>query len=104
MSERQSAERPSAWATARVLSIGSLVAAVVFVAAFALSIAGATSASVVAATAGVIALLATPALGLVASAVELRSFQPRVAALAVLVLVILSAAALIAFASSRGSV
>ena len=90
-------ERPSAEVTARIMSIGAVLAGVIFVAAFLLTIAGATSASMVVATAGVVALLATPAVGLLSTAVELRSYQPRVAALAVVVLAILIGAALIAF-------
>jgi hypothetical protein len=86
--------------TARVHSVGSVVAAVIFVAAFALSIAGTSPASVMVATLGVVVLLGTPALGLLSSAIELRSYQPRVAGLAVVVLLILVAAALISFATS----
>ena len=89
-------DRPSAEVTARIMSIGAVLAGVIFVAAFLLTIAGAPSASMVVATAGVVALLATPALGLLSTAVELRSYQPRVAALAVAVLAILLGAAVVA--------
>ncbi len=101
MKESQVDERPSAAATSRILTGGSLVAAALFVIAFGLSVSGAVAFSVVVATAGVIALLATPALGLLASAFELRSYQPRVAALAIVVLLILGAATVIAFATGR---
>ena len=83
------------------MSIGTVLAVVIFVTAFVLTIVGATTASMVVATAGVVTLLATPALGLLSSAFELRSYQPRVAALAVVVLTILLGAALIAFSAGR---
>jgi hypothetical protein len=51
------------------------------------------------ATLGVVALLATPAFGLIATALELRSDQPRSAALALVVLAVLAVAAGIAVIS-----
>lgn len=94
-------DRPSAEVTARIMSIGTVVAVVIFVTALVLTIAGPTSASIPVAAAGVIALLATPVLALLSTAFELRSYQPRVAALAVAVLAILLSAALIAFTTGR---
>ncbi len=94
-------DRPSAAATARVLSAGSLIAAALFVGSFALSVAGMRAESALVATTALVVLLATPAVGLVASALELRGFQPRVAGLAVIVLLILGAATLVAFAAGQ---
>ena len=48
------------------------------------------------ATAGVITLLATPALGLIVTALELRPLQPRSAGLALVVLGVLAIATVIA--------
>lgn len=47
---------------------------------------------------GVLVLLATPAVGLVASAIELRRLQPRTAIVALIVLAVLVAAAVVALA------
>ncbi len=89
---------PSAEITARLLSLGSVAAAALFLGAFVLSVAGVADGSAVVAGVALVALLATPAAGLLATALELRHFQPRVAVLALLVLLIVAAAAALAFA------
>ncbi|MDP8905045.1 MAG: DUF1634 domain-containing protein [Chloroflexota bacterium] len=110
--------RPPAGLTARVLTAGTLVSALCFVAGLGLSLAGSDArtgdplrldlvlASALAiepwgwSTLGVLALLATPAVGLVVSAVELRTVEPRTALLALGVLGILVLAVAIALAAA----
>jgi predicted PurR-regulated permease PerM len=91
--------RPPVTGTARVLTAGTVVSAAFFVVALGLAAAQFNEPATVAANAGVVALLLTPAAGLVATAVELRDLQPRAAALAVVVLVILALAAVVALVS-----
>ena len=91
--------RPPVRSTARVLTAGTLVSAALFVAALALAAARFQEPATFAANGGVVALLLTPAAGLVATALELRGLQPRAARLAALALAILALAALVALVS-----
>jgi hypothetical protein len=109
-------DRPSVRATSAVLLGGTLLSAAFFVLGFVLSLGGsgaqpadprALDAVLRSALAlepwglsmvGVLALLATPAAGLLVTSLETRRGQPLTAALALLVLAILLGAALIALA------
>lgn len=92
--------RPDVVWTARVLAAGTLISAVCFVVGFVLNLVGADASATGPgrdwSNAGVITLLATPAAGLVATALELRHVQPRSAALALAVLGILAIAVAVA--------
>ena len=90
-------ERPTVAGTARVLTGGTALSATLLAVAFAADLARLESAANLLSTAGVVALLATPALGLVISFFELRPSQPRAALLALVVLGVLGTAALVAF-------
>jgi Na+/melibiose symporter-like transporter len=96
-----SGERPGSQATAIVFTAGTVVSVACFVAAFVLRELGyawpADALSIVA----IGALLTTPALGLVASSVELHRSQPSAALLALVVLAILAAAVLLALLGLR---
>lgn len=107
-------QRPAHRWTSRVLTVGTLVAGACLLVGFVLSLLGADrtagdprrfdlllrsllelqpwSWSML----GVLVLIATPAVGLVATFFELRADQPRVALLALAVLAILGVAALLA--------
>ena len=89
MSVRQSA---GARATSLVLLGGSLLSAVCFVVGVGLGLVSAGDAAALVASVGVLVLLSTPALGLVASAFELRRAQPHAAWLALAVLGVLGLA------------
>lgn len=91
--------RPPVRGTAGVLTAGTVVSAACFVVALALAAAQFHEPATVAANGGVVALLVTPAAGLVATAIELRALQPRAAGLAALVLTILALAAVVALVS-----
>jgi hypothetical protein len=95
------ADRPSARVTTHVLTAGTLASVALFLVGFVLHLAGQTGVGDLVSTAAVGALLATPAAGLVATAVELRRPQPSAATLAVLVLLILGAATALALAGLR---
>lgn len=107
MSDRgELTNRPQHRWTSRVLSAGSLAAAAAMGLALLLSVSagggigtplGPLDATAVA-MAGVAILLATPAVSLVATALELRAEQPRSALLALLVLGVLGVAVIVALA------
>jgi hypothetical protein len=88
--------RPDARRTSAVLTIGTAVAVVCFALAFAVRFVGLVLNADFVATVAVILLLATPALGLVTTAIELRRIQRPAALLAVLVLAILTGATTLA--------
>ena len=108
------APRPPVSGTARALTLGTLVSAVFFAVGLVLAVLGADGAvgnplrldEVLASAAamrpwgwsvlGVVAILATPPLGLVVSALELRHLQPRTALLALAVLGVLGIAGAVA--------
>ena len=92
-------ERPPVRVTARVLTVGTALAAGLLTLSFVLSLARLADAAGLASTVGILVLLATPAAGLVATFVELRPFQPRAALLAIGVLAILAVAAGVALVS-----
>jgi hypothetical protein len=89
-------ERPPVAATARVLTLGTVASAVALAAAFVSGLAGAASISTLLSTAGVVALLITPAAGLVVTFFELRPVQPRAAQMALVVLGVLAVSTLVA--------
>jgi len=89
-------DRPDARRTVIVLSAGTLIAVVAFAGEFLARIAAQTALADEIGTFAVIALLATPAVALVASAIELRRAQRVAAVMAVLVLLILGAATVLA--------
>ena len=78
------------------MTAGTIVAVVIFAAGFVLRLAGQLGLADAVSIAAVIALLATPALALAATALELRPTQRTAAALAVVVLLVLAAATLLA--------
>lgn len=89
-------DRPPVRMTARVLSFGSLAAAVLLGLSLVLGLVGAAGLAPLVGNVGVLVLLGTPAAGLVATWVELRSMRPAHAWLAVAVLGVLFMATLIA--------
>ena len=108
------APRPPVTGTARALTLGTLVSAVCFGVGLLLAVLGADGVvgnplradEVLASAAalrpwgwsmlGVLAILATPPIGLVVSALELRRLEPRTALLAMAVLGVLGIAAAVA--------
>lgn len=82
---------PVTW-TSRALLIGTLMSALAFAIGFVLTFAGESGAAAIASAAGILVLLATPAVGLVLSAAELRRTEPQAAALALAVLAVLAVA------------
>ncbi len=96
-----SAHRPAAQATVAVLTLGTLIAVTMFVVAFAIRLLGQETLSDQVGTVAVIALLATPAVALITTALEMRADQRTAAGLALLVLgILVSAAALAVITSS----
>jgi cell shape-determining protein MreD len=91
-----SGQRPPVAATASVLTIGTVASAAALAAAFVSGLAGAASLGTLLSTVGVVALLITPAAGLVATFFELRPVQPRAAQLALVVLGVLALSTLVA--------
>lgn len=89
--------RPPYRLTNIVLSAGTLSAAACLALGLLLSLTGGASAREWA-LAGTLLLLGTPALGLLATAAEMRATQPRSAVLALAVLGVLGAAVLVALA------
>lgn len=89
-------ERPPVGATASALTLGTVASAAALTAAFVSGLAGAASLSTLLSTAGVLALLATPVLGLVVTFFEMRPVQPRAAGLALVVLGVLALSTLVA--------
>jgi hypothetical protein len=90
--------RPSSRATAVALTAGTIASVSLFVAGFALRLAGQDAIADTAATGAVIVLMITPAAGLVATAFELRTVQRTAALLGLLVLAILVVASVLALA------
>ena len=78
--------------TSRLLLGGTLVSAICFAAGFVLGLIGLVPLGVLVSNLGVLTILATPALALVSTAVELRKPQPHAAWLAVGVLAVLAVA------------
>jgi fucose 4-O-acetylase-like acetyltransferase len=81
--------RPAVRSTVSVLTIGTLISVGLFVAGFVLRLVGQDAIADTAAIAAVMALLITPAAGLISTAVELRQQQLSAALLGLLVLAIL---------------
>ena len=88
--------RPPVRATAFTLTAATVVSVLLFLGALIAAAVRLDDASRTLATAGVIALLATPVLGLIVTAVELRPLQPRSAVLALVVLAVLAIATAVA--------
>lgn len=82
--------------TSRVLFFGTLVSALAFSVGLGLTVVDAAAAAAIAANVGTVTLLATPAVGLVVSALELRTSQRQTAWLAVGVLALLAIAVVVA--------
>jgi uncharacterized membrane protein len=95
--ERRVTDRPPHRLTSLVLTTGTLAADAGLALGLLLSLTGRASA-VDWALLGTLVLLATPALGLVVTAVEMRRAQPLSALLAIAVLVVLAGAVVIAVA------
>jgi hypothetical protein len=95
------AGRPSAWITARVLTLGTLAATGLLLLGFGLRLAGVTDESAAhrLTNVGVLLLLATPAAGLLATYIELRAQRPKVAWLALAVLAVMGLSSALALAS-----
>ncbi len=92
-----SAETPAAVAgTSRVLLVGTLLSALGFLVGLGLTFIGSSALASFASNVAILLLLATPVLGLVVSAIELRRSQPRAAILAAAVLGVLSVAVAVA--------
>lgn len=89
-------QRPPVGATASVLTLGTVASATALAAAFVSGLTGAGWLSTLLSTAGVVALLITPAAGLVVTFFELRPVQPRAAQLALVVLGVLALSTLVA--------
>jgi len=92
--------RPPARWTALVLTAGTLLSVAGFVVDVVLRWLGQPGPADVIATAAVISLLATPAVGLLATSAELRHDQLPAALLALLVLLILAGATVLAVTAS----
>ena len=88
--------RPAVRSTVIVLTVGTVVSVGLFVAGFVLRLVGQDALADMASIGAVIALLFTPAAGLIATAVELRTLQRSAALLGLLVLAILMTATLLA--------
>jgi hypothetical protein len=89
-------DRPPVRWTARTLTLGTVFSALCLVAAFALTLADADGLAATLSTIGVMALLITPAAGLVVTWAELRRHQPSAAILALVVLGVLGMAVAVA--------
>ena len=92
-------QRPPFAATTKVLTMGSAASAAALAVAFLAGLLGAPSVSSLLATAGIVALIATPAFGLVTTWWELKRLQPTQAWLAVGVLLVLLLATIVAVAT-----
>ncbi len=88
--------RPPVRATATTLTTGTLISVAFFMGGLVAAAARLDEPARVLATAGVVALLATPVAGLVVTALEMRPLQPRSAILALVVLGVLGLATVIA--------
>lgn len=82
--------------TSRILLVATLLSAFAFLVGLGLTFIGSSALAAFASNVGIIVLLATPALGLVMSAIELRRTQPQAAFIAVAVLGVLGVAAAVA--------
>ena len=89
-------QRPPVATTATVLTLGTVASATALAAAFLSGLAGAAWLNTLLSTAGVVALLITPAAGLVVTFFELRPVQPRAAQMALVVLGVLALSTLVA--------
>jgi len=89
-------ERPSVAWTARILTIGTALSALLLAVAFVLSVIDLDSQATLVATLAVTILLATPAAGLLSTFVEVRRVQPSAAALTLAVLTLLLVATIVA--------
>lgn len=98
-SNGSSTNRPDSRRTVIVLTAGTLIAVTAFAADALVRFAGQTALADQFGTIAVVALLATPAVALLASASELRRLQPIAATMAVVVLIILAAATTLALLS-----
>lgn len=85
--------RPSVALTARALVLGTALAAGCLAVGLALTLAGVTAIAAVASAVGIVILIATPALGLIATIFETRRAERRTALMALIVLAILIVAA-----------
>src|SRR4051794_29059378 len=94
--EPNESHRPGSSTTTFVLTAGTIVAVVLLMVAFAQRTVGSREPADFFGTLGITVLLATPALGLVATFFELRGVQRSAAVLALLVLAILGAATVVA--------
>jgi hypothetical protein len=88
--------RPAVRSTVMILTVGTVVSVGLFVAGFVLRLVGQDGLSDTASIGAVIALLVTPAAGLISTAVELRTQQRSAAMLGLLVLAILVTATVLA--------
>jgi hypothetical protein len=91
--------RPPVRGTAAALTAGSMISAALFVGGLVSAAARLPEFATLLANLGVVTLLATPALGLITTFVELRRLQPRSAWLAVVVLLVLGVATTVALVS-----
>ena len=82
--------------TSAVLLLGTLVSAGCFAAGFLLGVAGDKQLGAMASIAGVVVLLATPAVALIATAAELRVKERQASVLAIGVLAVLAVAVAVA--------
>jgi hypothetical protein len=82
--------------TSRVLLVGTLLSALVFLVGLGLTFIGSPALAAFASNLGILVLLATPVLGLLVSALELRRAQRQAALMAVAVLGVLGVAVLVA--------
>ena len=93
--------RPAVRSTVTVLTVGTILSVGLFVAGFVLRLIGQEAIADAAAIAAVIALLLTPAAGLISTAFELRRLQRSAALLGLLVLAILIIATALALLGMR---
>ena len=89
-------DRPPSAVTARVLMLGTALSAALLTLAFVGGLARIESLADMLSTAGVVALLATPAVGLATIFIELRPTQRRAALLALAVLAVLGISTVVA--------
>jgi hypothetical protein len=88
--------RASVRGTAGVLAAGSLISAATLATAFVAGLAGVAWLDDLLSTAGIVALLITPPIGLVVTFFELRPVQPRAALLTLVVLGVLALSTVVA--------
>ena len=95
------ADRPGERQTILVMTLGTVVSVAIFAAAFVVRLVDLASLADALGTLAVVALLVTPAIALVTTALELRLARGSAAALALLVLLILVAATALALLTTR---